>query len=48
MIGAKIKSIEFSLPKKKENLKELLKDNPLWDIKKIFKTTGIKNRYKSF
>lgn len=47
MIGVAIKAIEFSLPKKKENFRELLKDNPLWDINKIFKATGIKNRYIS-
>ena len=47
MIGVAIKAIEFSLPKKKENFRELLNDNPLWDINKIFKATGIKNRYIS-
>ena len=33
--------------KKKENLQNLLKDNPKWDIKKIYSKTGIKNRYIS-
>lgn len=47
MIGVAIKAIEFSLPKKKENFKELLKDNPLWDTDKIFKATGINSRYVS-
>ena len=47
MIGVKIKSIEYSLPKKAEHLKKLKKDNPHWDVKKIFSATGIKKRYIS-
>ena len=47
MIGVKIKSIEYSLPKKIEYLKDLKKDNPDWDIKKIYSATGIKKRYVS-
>ena len=47
MIEAQIKSIEFALPKRKEKLNNLLKDNPSWDIKKIINTTGINNRYIS-
>ena len=34
MIGVKIKSIEYSLPKKVEYLADL-KDNPDWDVKKF-------------
>ena len=47
MIGVKIESIEYSLPKKVEYLKKLKKDNPQWDVKKIFSATGIKKRYIS-
>ncbi|MDB2354561.1 ketoacyl-ACP synthase III [Candidatus Pelagibacter bacterium] len=47
MIGVKIESIEYSLPKKVEHLKKLKKDNPQWDVKKIFSATGIKKRYIS-
>jgi 3-oxoacyl-[acyl-carrier-protein] synthase-3 len=46
-MGVIIKSIEFTLPKTKENLKSLLKENPNWDIKKIYSKTGIKNRFVS-
>jgi 3-oxoacyl-[acyl-carrier-protein] synthase-3 len=46
-MGVIIKSIEFTLPKNKENLQNLLKDNPKWDIKRIYSKTGIKNRYIS-
>ena len=46
-MGVIIKSIEFSLPKTKENLADLLKENPNWDVKKILSKTGIKNRYVS-
>ena len=47
MIGVKIKSIEYSLPKKIEYLSDLKKDNPNWDVKKIYSATGIKRRYVS-
>ena len=47
MIGVKIKAIEYYLPKQVENLKQLKKNNPKWDIKKIFSTTGINKRYIS-
>ena len=47
MIGVKIKSIEYSLPKKVEYLADLKKDNPDWDVKKIYSATGIKKRYVS-
>ena len=46
-MGVIIKSIEFSLPKTKESLADLLKENPNWDVKKILSKTGIKNRYVS-
>ena len=47
MIGVKIEAIEYYLPKKVENLKQLKKNNPKWDIKKIFSATGINKRYIS-
>lgn len=34
-------------PKKKENLYDLQKENPNWDIRKIYLKTGIENRYLS-
>ena len=46
-MGVIIKSIEFTLPKNKENLKDLLYKNPTWNIKKIYSATGINNRYIS-
>lgn len=46
-MGVVIKSIEFTLGGKKENLENLLKENKDWDIKKIYSKTGIKNRYIS-
>ena len=45
MIEAQIQSIEFALPKRKEKLNNLLKDNPSWDIKKIINTTIPKQVY---
>ncbi len=46
-MGVIIKSIEFALPKTKESLEDVLKENPNWDVKKILSKTGIKNRYVS-
>jgi 3-oxoacyl-[acyl-carrier-protein] synthase-3 len=46
-MGVLIKSIEFALPKNKENLKDLLDKNPSWNLKKIYSATGINNRYIS-
>jgi 3-oxoacyl-[acyl-carrier-protein] synthase-3 len=46
-MGVIIKSIEFTLGGKKENLENLLKENLNWDIKRIYSKTGIKNRYIS-
>lgn len=40
-----IKSIEYYLPKNIETLKTLKKDNPNWDIDKIYKATGINKRF---
>jgi 3-oxoacyl-[acyl-carrier-protein] synthase-3 len=36
-----------SRPPNKENLDNLLRDNPNWDIKRIYSKTGVKNRYIS-
>ncbi len=47
MIGSKITSIEYYLPKKKENNKTLKKFNPKMDINRIKEKTGIDNRYIS-
>lgn len=47
MINVKIKSIEYALPKKRENIKSLHKDNPNWKVDKILRATGIDNRYVS-
>ena len=42
---SKIKSIEYYLPKYTETLKTLKKDNPEWDVKKIYKATGVNKRF---
>ena len=47
MSGSSILGIEYYLPKKIENNKHLKKNNPKWDIKRIFEKTGINNRYIS-
>ena len=47
MSGSRILGIEYYLPKKIENNKHLKKNNPKWDIKRIFEKTGINNRYIS-
>jgi 3-oxoacyl-[acyl-carrier-protein] synthase-3 len=44
-MNSKIQHIEYYLPKTYETLKDLKKQNPSWDIKKIYKTTGINKRY---
>ena len=40
MIGSKISGIEYYLPKNKENNIQLKKNNPKWDIDRIFEKTG--------
>ncbi len=47
MIGTKISAIEYYLPKKIENNKNLKKDNPKININRIKEKTGINNRYIS-
>jgi 3-oxoacyl-[acyl-carrier-protein] synthase III len=47
MTGSKISSIEYYLPKKKENNKTFKKDNPKVNIERIKEKTGINNRYIS-
>jgi 3-oxoacyl-[acyl-carrier-protein] synthase III len=47
MSGSKITGIEYYLPKKTENSKQLKKNNPKWDIDRIFEKTGINKRYIS-
>ena len=42
---SQIKFIEYYLPKKIDNLSNLKNDNPTWDIKRIYRTTGIKKRH---
>ena len=44
-MNSKIEHIEYYLPKKYETLKDLKKDNPSWNIKKIYNTTGINKRF---
>jgi len=47
MHGSKILAIEYYLPKKKENNKDLKKFNPKLDINRIKEKTGINNRFIS-
>ena len=47
MSGSKIAGIEYYLPKKKENNSQLKRNNPKWDIDRIYEKTGINNRYIS-
>ncbi len=47
MSGSRISGIEYYLPKKKENNKDLKKINPSWDIKRLHEKTGINTRYIS-
>ncbi len=47
MIGSKILSVEYYLPKKKENNKIFKKNNPKVNINRIKEKTGIDNRYIS-
>ena len=42
-----IGQIEYYFPNHSENLNEMKKDNPNWDIEEIVKRTGIKKRYIS-
>ena len=44
-MNSKIQHIEYYLPKKYETLKDLKKQNPSWDIEKIYKATGINKRH---
>ena len=37
--------IEYYFPKNTETLKNLKRDNPSWNTKKIFKATGINKRF---
>ena len=46
-MNVKIKSIEYSLPKKREKLKDLIKYNPNWNYDRILKASGINNRFIS-
>ncbi len=43
--SAKIRQIEFSLPAQCESNQDLLRDNPSWDMAKIYSKTGIAQRY---
>jgi len=45
MIRAYIKAIEYFVPPKKLTNKDLISDNPSWDVVKIYDKTGIANRY---
>ena len=46
MNSEKIQHIEYYLPKNLfETLKDLKKQNPSWDIEKIYKATGINKRH---
>ena len=40
-----IKSIEYYLPKQVITNDDLNKDNPLWEMDKVFNKTGVKNRH---
>ena len=42
-----IEQIEYYFPNYSENLNEMKKDNPNWDIEAIVKKTGIKKRFIS-
>ena len=41
-MGVIIKSIEFALPKTKESLEDVLKENPNWDVKKYYQKQASK------
>ncbi len=45
MPGSKIDCVEYYLPKKRENNKDLKKYNPKWDIGRIKSKTGINTRF---
>ena len=44
-IKSYIDKIEFIVPKTSQTNEDLVKENPEWDVKKIFSKTGISNRY---
>ncbi|MDC0044585.1 ketoacyl-ACP synthase III [Pelagibacteraceae bacterium] len=44
-MSLKIEEIEYCLPSNIEDLNQLQKDNPNWDIKKIYEKTGVKKRH---
>lgn len=44
-MSVRIKSIEYSLPRNKESLRDLINHNPKWNYKRIYKASGIKSRY---
>lgn len=47
MLKARIAGIEYALPLKTESMEDLQRDNPDWDLPKIFAKTGIRRRYIS-
>ena len=46
-MGCYIRRIEYVFPKRTENINDIKKKNPSWDIKKIIDKTGIFKRYIS-
>lgn len=42
-----INEISYQFGKFKESLDDLAKDNPDWDIEKLFEKTGVRDRYRS-
>ena len=46
-LAGRVSQIEFSLPEKSESNRDLLAENPDWDIDKIYEKTGISRRYVS-
>ena len=46
-LRAGIAQIEYALPERLESLEDLHRDNPGWDLSKIFEKTGIRQRYIS-
>ena len=44
-MGIKIKSIEYELPKKSEDLSDLVDEFAPWNIDEIFEKTGVEKRY---
>lgn len=47
VLKARIAGIEYALPRKIELLEDFRRDNPDWDLAKIFEKTGIRQRYIS-